>query len=235
MAAGSKKKKGALMGLAKMKIIGFRIIQSDGQKPVRKHAGNFDVQVNPASIKITRKINYGNTRAMGKSKNKKFDAFDADTLNFEILLDATGILPESKQSVKERVGQLESVLYDMNSEAHEPNYMKIVWGSFTFFGRLASLNYNYTLFKPDGAPLRVKISLSFNGSGEDKEVKSPDLSRVHILKEGETLPFLCEEYYNDPSYCFEVAKVNNLATFRYVKPGTRLLFPSLIRYGGIFE
>lgn len=225
------------MGLTKMKIIGFKITVASGQKPVRKHVGNFEVQVNPATIHITRQITYGDTRAMGNRKKQKFNNFDTDKLDFEIVLDDTGILPEpaTKKGIKDRIAELEGILYDMNSEAHEPNYMKIVWGNFTFFGRLASLDYKYTLFKPNGAPLRVKITLNFNGSREDKEVKSPDLSRVHIVKDGETIPLLCEEYYNDSSYCYDVAKVNNMATFRYVKPGTRLLFPPLERYGRISE
>jgi len=223
------------MGLTKMKIIGFKITVASGQKPVRKTVGNFDVQVNPATIHISRQINYGTTRAIGKRKKDKFSTFDSDKLDFEIVLDDTGILPATQKPIKERVQELEAILYDMNSEAHEPNYMKIVWGNFTFFGRLTSLDYKYTLFKPNGAPLRVKITLNFNGSREDNEMKSPDLSRVHILKDGETIPLLCEEYYNDSSYCLDVARVNCLSTFRNIKPGTSLLFPPLVRYGRVSE
>lgn len=223
------------MALTKLEIMGFRIIREKKKTPVKKFVDSFVVQINPASLKWVKGINFSKMKPIGRHERKKFDLQTANTLSFDIVLDDTGVVESEAGNIKDRIALLEKVVYDINSEAHEPNYAKIVWGSITFYGRLSSLSYNYTLFKPDGAPLRVKISLSFVGYKEDIEVKSPDLSRVVTVKAGDTIPALCQEYYDDPSYCMDIAKVNNLVNFRNVKPGTQLLFPPLGRYGRIIE
>jgi len=201
---------------------------------VKEMIGTFEVQINPETIKLKKNINYSESKTMGKPQNKKYNQQEADTLSFDIDLDDTGVVPGTS-SITSRIEELESMIYDVNSETHEPNYAQIIWGTTVFLGRLSSLDYTYSLFKPDGSPLRVKISLSFQGYKDAIEVHSPDLSRVIILKDGESIPLLCEKHYGDPSYCRDIARVNNLATFRNVKPGTRLLFPPLVRHGRITQ
>jgi len=215
------------MSLTKLTIQGFK------DSGFIKSAGTFDVQINPASMKLVKGTEYVESKVLGEPQKPIFVNVEASTLTFDIFLDDTGIIASKKGKVKDRINQLEQALYTINGESHEPNYAKIVWGDFTFQGRLTTLDFDYTLFKPDGSPLRVKIHFSFKGHRERKEKKSPDLSRIVTVKAGETIPSLCQEYYEDPSYCTDIAHVNNLVNIRNVKPGTRLLFPPLVRNGRI--
>jgi len=221
------------MALTKLWIIGYSV-KEVSMVSVKNMVGMFDVQINPETITLKKNIHYSDSRVMGKPRNKKYNQQDADTLSFDIHMDDTGIVP-GLLPIPLRIAQLETTVYDVNSETHEPNYAQVIWGTTVFLGRLSSLDYTYSLFRPDGSPLRVKVALSFQGQKDASEVHSPDLSRVIILKDGENIPFLCEKHYGDPSYCQDIARVNNLATFRNVKPGTRLLFPPLIRHGRITE
>jgi nucleoid-associated protein YgaU len=109
----------------------------------------------------------------------------------------------------------------------------LVWGSWIFNGRLQSLAVQYTLFKPNGDPLRAKLTLTFTSSITEKEAElradtqSPDLSHRVLVRDGDTLPLLCERIYGDPGYYIEVARFNGLVDFRRLEPGTRLHFPPL--------
>jgi hypothetical protein len=187
------------------------------------------VQINPATIKLTKANDFTETKEIGEQKKQIFDRQNSNSLNFEIIFDDTGVISGKKTLIKEQINKLEKILYSINGESHEPNYAKIVWGDFTFQGRLNSLSYDYNLFRSDGMPLRVKATLSFKGYKKIAEKKSPDLSRIIILKAGENIPLLCEKYYGDASYCVEIARVNKLTNFRNTKAGTKLLFPPLVR------
>ncbi|MCC8155240.1 MAG: hypothetical protein LIP01_14265, partial [Tannerellaceae bacterium] len=116
-------------------------------------------------------------------------------------------------------------------------YINIAWGTFSFRGRLKSINEEYSLFSPFGIPLRVNLDLTFVSHMEKEEAnkeegkESPDLSRMIILKAGESIALWCCRIYGDASYCADVAAWNGLPEFRNIKPGVALLFPPLSRYG----
>ena len=68
-----------------------------------------------------------------------------------------------------------------------------------------------------------------NGKEERKKFskQSPDMSRLVTVKEGETLPYLCHRLYGDSLLVREVARFNELDSFRNIPAGTQLLFPPL--------
>lgn len=220
--------------LEKMVITGYE--KSD----YKGNSKEFIVQINPATLSCTKKIGYERNSNLGSgSEEMRYIGHKEYDFSFKIVLDATGILPDSKKSIGNMVNQLEEVLYTINSESHEPRYVVIIWGTLLFEGRVTSLNYDYSLFSPDGIPLRVTISLSFSShtnkdiSNKKEGKRSPDLTRIVTLKDGETIAGWCDKIYNDPSFCFDIAKCNGLSSFRNVKPGTALLFPPLDRNGRI--
>jgi LysM repeat protein len=60
-----------------------------------------------------------------------------------------------------------------------------------------------------------------------KENSSPDLTHQITVKAGDTLPMLCQKVYGDRQMFHEVARVNNLLSFRHIEPGTELIFPPI--------
>jgi hypothetical protein len=216
------------------------------------YSGNsekFTAQINPASISLSKEIAYAPDDVVGSgSSENKYKRHKENKLSFKIVLDDTGALfnpgqttSGSQKTILSMVNQLETVLYTIHSESHEPRYVTIIWGAFCFEGRTTSLSYDYTLFSPEGMPLRVTISLSFSGhlnkeiSNKKENKKSPDLTRVITLKAGESIAGWCNKIYNDPSFCSDVAKCNGLSSFRNVEPGVSLIFPPLGRNGRITD
>jgi nucleoid-associated protein YgaU len=200
---------------------------------------SFTVMLNPAEIKQSSKITYNKKKAQGKSESQsEFSMIEAETVGFALVLDGTGVVPlganESRVDVKTQMIQLRKVAYDFDGAIHEPGRVRLLWGTFLFFGRLESMATNYTLFKPNGDPLRAKVDLSFvktvgkTEEGLTRNTTSPDLTHTVEVRDGDTLPLLCNRIYGDPGYYIEVARLNQLTDFRSLKPGRKLRFPPLV-------
>lgn len=201
--------------------------------------GSFDVLINPASIKRSKKINYDKKAVQGTvSAEPKFNSYENDTLDFELILDGTGVIPGASSSskpkeVSEEIDKLNKIIYDYQGSQHEPNVVTISWGTTLFKGRLESLSIDYTLFKPAGAPLRAKLGLKFvqfrtNAEAvKEAQNQSPDMTHLVAFKAGDNLQALCNKIYGDGSYASEVAKLNGLTSFRNIRPGTQMFFSPL--------
>ena len=88
----------------------------------------------------------------------------------------------------------------------------------------------------EGIPLRAEVKLEFSGfrgAEEDKKrfsKMSPDMSRLIIIKESDTLATLtlCHQIiYENSLLATEVARFNSLNGLRGIPAGTEILFPPL--------
>lgn len=227
--------------MAKLKMTRCEI--SSGQISALSGEDNiFEATINPASFKHSFATKYSGTgdnqdSPVGKMKPiPKYSAPEPEKISFKVTLDGTGVVPDTVETtVAEEVDQLRKVAYEYDGDTHEPNPVKLEWGIglVEFFGRLTSLDIDYTLFDPDGAPLRAEISLDFiEAITEEEEAreadnKSPDLTHLVQVKAGDTLPLLCERIYKDDTKYLAIARFNELSDFRNLTPGTLLRFPPM--------
>lgn len=211
-------------------------IDSAGDIKVDSSKKPFEVMLNPDRYTNNFTITYNKEEPLGKSAGEsKFSGYKPEIIGFDLVMDGTGVVNAGKKSpdVKTQVKQLKDIVYKYDDEGHEPHPVRLLWGSLIFFGRLETLQVEYTLFKPSGEPLRAKVTLAFVGfiSKEEEALranrKSADLTHIVEVKAGDTLPLLCHRIYKDCAYYTEVAKVNNLVNFRDLVPGMRLHFPPL--------
>jgi nucleoid-associated protein YgaU len=195
----------------------------------------FEALVTPAGYDHEYGIEYTKALALGQSGNEpKFSKVAPEKLDLQkLVLDGTGVIPGTTKPVKDQVESLRKAVYDYIGKEHETPVVQVVWGSLIFYGRIEKLKFSYTLFKPDGEPLRATVSLSFveytSISEIVKEAKqsSPDLTHLVVVKAGDTLPLLCEKIYKNGAYYLDVARFNGLTNFRRLTPGTKLRFPPL--------
>jgi hypothetical protein len=194
----------------------------------------FDVMINPSNYSHAYSISYNKKKVQGQiGSETKFSTVEPEKVGFDIVLDGTGAVEGSSDDVTTQMRKLTEVVYQYDGEEHEPPHLRVLWGSFIFFGRLDALSSEYSLFKPSGDPLRAKVKLSFVGfmSREEEALKanrsSPDLTHVVSVRAGDTLPLLCQRIYKDASYYLEVARINDIVDFRSLPPGVELHFPPL--------
>jgi len=213
-------------------------IAKDGSMTIDR-TKSFTAMLNPSEFKHRREIRYNTRPTLGQvGSDTRFSAVQPDTVNFSLVLDGTGVVPvvspDAKKEVSEQVRALTDVVYKYDGGDHEPDHVRLLWGTLILYGRMQSMSLQYTLFKPSGDPLRAKVDLEFVGFMSTKEAElaanrnSPDLSHIVEVRDGDTLPLLCNRIYGDPAYYPEVARHNGLTSFRALAPGARLHFPPLV-------
>lgn len=208
----------------------------------------YNVPVNPEQYALNYKVKYDVKPASGShGVQERFLASAPEELKLDWIIDGTNTIygykfsDDSARTVSEQIQHLKSVVYDMSGEIHQPRFLKIMGlgihqrgnGDVTFDGILTDLLITYTLFAPDGEPLRAKISATFLDYRENKrrvleEAKeSPDLTHIRTVKDEEKLPLIAYQAYKDPTYHMEIAKVNNLTNFRKLTVGQELVLPPI--------
>ena len=224
------------MSLEKMTIIAFT------DKTFTTEKGRMTAYINPHQYSQSFALDYNTTQAQGSSgPSPDFNKMRSATINFELIFDATGAGPQPPQGsnssfetgVTVQIDQFRKLVLEFNGGIHSPNFVKLSWGSLLFKCRLKTLSLSYTLFKPDGTPLRAKATTAFSGFTDEEELakrarkSSPDLSHLLTVEAGDTLPQMCWRIYGSSVHYRRVAEVNGLTSFRDLRVGTQLLFPPL--------
>lgn len=197
----------------------------------------YTVMINPDTIKLQRGIEYNEEQAPDTSSaSQKYKSTPSDKLSFDIIIDCTGVVDSKRTDMSKEIKALEKIVLIYNGDIHRPNFVKVQWGqNIVFNGVLTSIDTSYTLFKPDGSPLRAKLSLNFSQYISPETVKklddqkSPDITHLVTVIEGMTLPQLCFQVWNDDSYYVQVAKYNDLNKFRNLKGKKSLVFPPILQ------
>ena len=219
--------------------------------PTGKGFSTFTAQLNPASISIKYGVGYGGSSEPVDGKiipNKKYKGCEPQTISLELILDSTGVLPKTNKDetnkpldIQEQIELFKTTCYYFVGSKHETPYVRIYWNQESlfkynkqaFFARVDNFDVTYTMFSATGKPIRAKINASFSGTMDPvteanlKDKQSPDLTHMITVRAGDTLPMLCKKVYGDRQMHHEVARVNNLISFRYIEPGTELIFPPI--------
>lgn len=197
----------------------------------------YTVMINPENIKWQRAVEYNEQQAPDSSSaSQKYKSTPSETINFDIVIDCTGVVDSKRTDMSKEINALETIIFTYNGKIHRPNFVKIQWGkNISFKGVLKSFDTQYTLFKPDGSPLRAKISLGFSQYISPSTVKkidkqeSPDVTHMLDVVQGVTLPQMCQKVWNDDSYYVQVARYNDLNKFRNLKGIQNLIFPPIVQ------
>ena len=201
-----------------------------------KIGDDYTVLMDPDTLQFGKEIVYREDRQLGAiGGNTRFERYKPENLSFKITVDCTGIIEGTgdNDKVYNKIQELEKLLYIYNSDGHRPSYVLIQYVELLFKGQIKKMDVKYTLFSNSGVPLRASVELTFTGfrcSEEERKKfhkQSPDMSRLITVKEGETLPYLCHKIYGDSLLVRQVARFNNLNSFRNIPAGTEILFPPL--------
>ena len=195
----------------------------------------FTVPINPESFTRNYKIDLDTRAGHGQPGTQPgYKASPPDDLKIEFILDGTGTLQGyptqySGMSVHDQLDLFLTCCYKFNPDTHRPPFTMVVWGAdINFKGLLSNVDLNYTLFLPNGDPLRVKVNATFKKSETDQQrakANSPDLTKARQVQLGDRLDNLTYSHYNDPSYFLQVGRANNLVTVRNLDVGKTLCFP----------
>lgn len=230
----------SLLNLFKLEKLRIEAYADEKRRP--PSAESMEVMFNPTSYKRTHAIAYESSKRQAintPGKPARYAYTPPGDVSFQFVLDGTGVsssgpvplaLPFGGRSVKKDIAKFEKLCLKMNGDIHQPNFLVIRWGDFTFSGRLKTLDITYTLFDESGDPIRAELAVVFV---EDKTAativreagkNSPDVTHIRVVRSGDTLPLLCKEVYGSSAHYLRVARDNGLDDFRNLTPGRTLTF-----------
>jgi len=199
---------------------------------------SIDAFLNPDSYSLNYAVNYESSKEKQNNAGTQiFTGMGPTGLELELTLDGTGIipLPSGYATVDDYIRSLKDIIYNYQGTYHRPNYCKVAWNNLQFTGVCSSFTIKYSMFQPDGTPIRASVKLSFKENIDFKtklrmaQSSSPDLTHVRTVRSGDTLPLMTWRIYGDSSHYPMVAKANNLSRLDAIKPGDELYFPPLNR------
>jgi nucleoid-associated protein YgaU len=215
--------------LDKIKIIGFKeATESSLGVPFSIYIGMF----NPEKYSTTKQSLFNNDRRHGATgSEQRFNREQPRTFNFDFLVDGTGASGEKREVLADVI--LFRATCGFIGDTHRPTYLIIQWGTFLARCVLTSLTIDYTLFRPDGTPLRATLKASFTEYTTpaleqlQNFLSSPDVTHVRTITATDRLDLMSYNIYKDSKYYMELARVNNLNNFRKLKVGDKIVFPPI--------
>ena len=161
------------------------IIKAYADDSFSSEKGEFKSSVNPSNLRITNNVNYSSSQMMGgKSAGLRYNTSDPQELSFSLIFDNSGVFVDNKLPIKDQIECLQKVVLDYQKDINEPFFVRVIWGTIDFKGKLKKFNISYTQFQIDGSPIRAEVDMSIleykasmhnkgkSGDGANKENKS---------------------------------------------------------------
>lgn len=144
------------------------------------------------------------------------------------------VFAETHSDVNERCEKFTDLVRFM-CQKHAPPVIRFVWGDgLQFEGVVISSVANYTMFAPNGVPVRMKLDLEIMGEevnnileDESKPNESPDRTKERTMSIGDQLWMVAQDEYGDPAQWKEIARANDILNPRTVNRAMRLKVPSI--------
>lgn len=148
-------------------------------------------------------------------------------------LNLVGAYQNSKKSVETEVTAFKKAIMGYDGVIHQPPFLRLLWGNYKLDCRLKDIDIEYNLFRKDGTPIRAKVKCTFVETMSHKirvlveEQSSPDLTHIKTMGMNERLSVLTNDVYQSDEYYIDVAKFNNLLSFRKLAVGQKIVFPPI--------
>jgi nucleoid-associated protein YgaU len=192
----------------------------------------FEVLFNPAELKLDKSARWPRVATAGRDTARStFTYGEPYSLSLELFFDTY----ETQEDVRDYTGEIVR-LVTVQGDLQRPPLCTMTWGKNTFGDSqwaLQSVNQRFTLFLPNGTPVRASLGCSFqewrSAKKEASNIKrsSQDVAKARVLKRGETLSSIAAEEYNDPGLWRVIAELNGIHNPRRVAPGQALAIPPL--------
>jgi len=217
------------------------------------HSGTMEfipVQFNPTQISFSKGVQLGDIPIPGLDCSLvQFVRGQNETLSMDLFFDSTeNGMGAGATSVTEYSDQIYQ-LVKIEPDSHAPPVCEFIWNNKfpgtdisqemgnqkrnSFKCVVESVRHQYTLFSPEGVPLRATVTVSLREYKTLDEqlaqlnLNSPDRTQVHVLQSGETLSSLAGSHYRRSGQWRLIADANDIDDPRRLMPGTFLTVPPM--------
>jgi len=197
----------------------------------------FDCLFRPSKIGLSKSAHWGSDTGgapTGKGKSKavvtnpklevpkvSYGGGEPQTYTIDLFFDTS----DSGSSVTTEYIDPLLKLVKQQSGNKPPPLCEFVWGSFsTKQCYITSLSVNYTLFLPDGTPIRAEVNgITFTEHHASVGAQNPtsysEARETWVVREGERLDWIAYQVYKDPAAWRHIALTNNLEDPTDLRPG----------------
>ena len=210
----------------------------------------FSVQFNPSEYNISENVNYSEKNIPGTAGPiTQFVSGACATLSLSLTFDtydtpASGVretgskteLTQQKARQPSDVSQLTrrvANLVAIDGSLHRPPMVTFSWGVLCFKGVVTDIKQTFTMFMPNGMPVRARVELTLKSVTDLAEEKrkrpfeSPDRTKYRTVHQGEHLWNFAAQEYGDAELWRVIAKENGLMDPLDLKPGQVIKLPAL--------
>lgn len=216
----------------------------------------YEVQYNPKEFTLEKALQHGEINIPGlDAPLQQFVRGQAEKLNVELFFDTTengmGKGATSVTTHTDRIYKLAKI----EGSSHAPPIVTFCWNSHfpgsslsygsqsngasdnqtrnSFVGVVESVRQQFTLFSPEGVPLRATVTLilkeyrTLDEQLKQLRLSSPDRTHSHALNNGETLSSLAGKYYGNSKRWRFIARKNGITDPRRLVAGSILTIPAI--------
>lgn len=203
----------------------------------------------PSELTFTKAVQFADVAIPGLEQPiVQFVRGNAETLNMDLFFDSTDAGTGAEAVAVTDTVEAFHKLVAIKGELHTPPLVRVSWGEAfpgtamgeaetageNFTAVVLSVARRFTLFSPDGKPLRAVVTLALKQYATVAEqvaainYQSADHTRLHVVAEGETLPLIAHDAYTDARRWRVIAEHNGLRNVRDLNPGDVLELPPLV-------
>ncbi len=198
-----------------------------------------DCMFNPKEYSFAKRNQWNAGRNTGANMPRmEFSSGDPATMTLQLFFDTYASGKDVRKEYTDAIWEMMMVdesLKDNKNKKGRPPKVRFQWGkAWSFDAVLTSLSQKFTLFLPDGTPVRATIDATFQQIKDAKLFPRQNPTsggvggeRVWTVKEGDTLNLIAHREYGDAGKWRAIADANRLHHVRRLRPGTVLAIPRI--------
>lgn len=192
------------------------------------------VLFNPSEYNISRSVNYAKLDIPGTdSPIMQFINGGETSLKLTLHFDTQNdYIRKTSDDVRVYMQPIMNALW-IEGKLHAPPEAAFSWGGCFFKGIITDAQQSFTMFLPNGIPVRARLELTFKsnedilGARKRSPFESPDRTKVYRVGNGSQLWRIAYEEYGSAKYWRVIADLNKIYNPRKLPAGILLQIPPL--------
>jgi hypothetical protein len=202
---------------------------------------------NPHEYKLTKSNSWTPSRIKGRNQpHVDFAGGGAGELTLNLIYDTYEAHDWFKNAAREDVRNYTKDLWELMlidkskintiTGKSEPPTCRFEWGKlWSFVGVITRIDQTFTLFLPDGTPVRAKVDVTFKQTTDEAAYPRTNPTsggdageRVYVVNEDDTLTGIAYAMYGDATVWRHLAEANRIDNPLKLRPGQRLIVKPLL-------
>lgn len=213
----------------------IEILDQQAIDAARGLPARIEVQFNPTEYTLSKGAQIAEIAIPGlDSPIQQFIRGDTEKLTLELFYDSTDAGRDETATPVDRLVRPIYELVKIQPKTHAPPRIRVTWGvGLSFKAIVESVQRKYTLFNPNGVPLRATVSVTFreyktlDQQVAELNLQSTDHTRTRMAQRGDTLSRIAAEELGDAHRWRAIADENPGIDPLTPRPGALLIIPAV--------